>query len=120
MDLYDQILAIEMPAVVNPDFRKESRKAWAAGIRTLFKQIGLKGISVTAPRYSMAQAIDIRLPRDINCAKRDELDRRRRAKEHLTRIVLAAYPGTSTTAATACRTISIIVCLCIRRNAAHG
>lgn len=42
--------------------RSASRKVQAAAARALFKQLGLKGISVTAPNYSMAQAVHIHLP----------------------------------------------------------
>jgi hypothetical protein len=38
------------------------RKDLAAAARKLFKLLGLKGISVTAPNYSMAQSVDVRLP----------------------------------------------------------
>ena len=31
--------------------------------RQLFKRLGLKGISVTCPNYSMAQSVDVRLPK---------------------------------------------------------
>ena len=39
------------------------RKQQAALARQLFKQLGLKGISVTAPNYSMAQSVDVRPPK---------------------------------------------------------
>lgn len=39
------------------------RKEQAALARKLFKQLGLKGISVTTPNYSMAQSVDVALPR---------------------------------------------------------
>jgi hypothetical protein len=42
--------------------RSAPRKVRAAAARALFKQMGLKGISVTAPNYSMAQAVHIHLP----------------------------------------------------------
>lgn len=32
-------------------------------LRKLFSRLGLKGISVTAPNYSMAQAVDVKLPK---------------------------------------------------------
>ncbi len=102
-DLYDQILATELPAVINPAFRKESRKTWAVGVRALFKRLGLKGISVTAPRYSMAQSIDIGFPwrsctdpvhADFSKNNSDCADCSRvwKAKNHVEKIILAAYP----------------------------
>lgn len=39
-----------------------SRKEFAASVRQTFRALGIKGISVTAPNYSMAQGIDIRIP----------------------------------------------------------
>lgn len=43
--------------------RSIPRKEQAALARKLFKQLGLKGISVTAPNYSMAQSVNVNLPR---------------------------------------------------------
>ena len=59
----DQIINAPLPAFrgnIRPLYRKE----WAAQVRKLFRDMQLTGISVTAPSYSMAQSIDIRLPRD--------------------------------------------------------
>lgn len=39
-----------------------TRKEIAKLTRQLFSKLGLRGISVTAPNYSMAQSIDITLP----------------------------------------------------------
>lgn len=38
------------------------RKEQARLARRLFRDLELKGISVTTPSYSMAQAVDVRLP----------------------------------------------------------
>ena len=43
--------------------RSATRKVQAAAARALFKQLGLKGISVTAPNYSMASMVHVNLPR---------------------------------------------------------
>ena len=67
LPLHPTLLAIEavdLNAV--PVFlldRSARRKVRAASARALFKQLGLKHISVTAPDYSMAQAVHVRLPR---------------------------------------------------------
>lgn len=37
----------------------------------LLKSLGVKGVSVTAPNYSMASSIDIRLPRRDDCVGAD-------------------------------------------------
>lgn len=39
------------------------RKEQAKLARRLFKQLGLKGISVTTPNHSMAQGVDVKLPK---------------------------------------------------------
>lgn len=38
------------------------RKEQARLARELFKRLGVKGISVTTPNYSMAQSVDVRIP----------------------------------------------------------
>ena len=43
--------------------RSVPRKELAAEARKLFKMLAIKGISVTAPNYSMAQAVDVTIPR---------------------------------------------------------
>jgi hypothetical protein len=64
LELHAKLLTVNEGAVpvISRD-RSLPRKELAALVRRLFRQLGLKGISVTAPNYSMAQAIDIRLPR---------------------------------------------------------
>ena len=103
MNLYDQILGTELPTVINPNFRKESRKTWAQGVRALFKSLGFKGISVTAPNYSMASSIRISFPssgcqnpihnepysRYLDCAL---CAKERAAKQKAVAIILAAFP----------------------------
>ncbi len=62
--LLARLRAIDLDSVPVSDFgRCERRKDRAKAFRALFKQLGLKGISVTAPNYSMAQSVDVRLPR---------------------------------------------------------
>jgi hypothetical protein len=58
------ILDAPLPGVRNPSLRREPRKVIAAEVRSLLRSMGLKGISVTAPNYSMARSIDIRTPRN--------------------------------------------------------
>jgi hypothetical protein len=43
--------------------RSTPRKEQAKLARDLFKSLGLKGISVTTPNYSMASTVSVRLPR---------------------------------------------------------
>ncbi len=38
------------------------RKEQARLARELFKKLGIKGLSVTTPNYSMAQCVDVRVP----------------------------------------------------------
>lgn len=43
--------------------RYAPRKQQAVAARTLFRQLGLKGISVTVPVYSMACSVHVRIPK---------------------------------------------------------
>jgi hypothetical protein len=58
------ILDAPMPSPRNVTLRRAERKVIAAEVRKLFREMGLKGISVTAPNYSMARSIDVRTPRN--------------------------------------------------------
>lgn len=59
----EAIEALDLDTVTPRLFsRSTSRILRAAAARGLFKTLGLKGISVTAPSYSMAQAVHVRLP----------------------------------------------------------
>lgn len=63
-----QLFAVNLAEVpVMTEDRHCRRKETAKLLRTLLSRIGVKGVSVTAPNYSMAQAIDVRLP-----SRRDE------------------------------------------------
>lgn len=102
--VYDSILATPLPNLIDNKARRWYRKERAAKVRELFKSLGIKGVSVTAPSYSMAQAIHIRVPylgehdhisayndyptrqRCPHCKKRTD------AEHHLEKIILAAYP----------------------------
>ncbi len=98
-----------------PEFRARirqwPRKEWAEEIRSLLKYLGIKGISVTAPNYSMASSINIRLPampteyapehEDLHyklwCKGKAGIEcpdcaRRQEAKKKLAAIILAAFP----------------------------
>lgn len=73
--IFDQIITTPLPAVRNSDMRKLSRKEWAVAVRKLLKDLGLKGISVTTPSYSMAQTIHVTLP-DLGIGNDDEAHNR--------------------------------------------
>jgi hypothetical protein len=57
------IIDAPLPPVRRERLRHEERKVWAREVRALFKALGLTGISVTTPSYSMAHSIDITLPK---------------------------------------------------------
>ncbi len=63
MKTYAQIHAVDIASVpvVSTD-RCIPRKEQALLARQLFKRLGIQGVSVTAPNYSMAQAVDVRVP----------------------------------------------------------
>lgn len=79
------------------------RKEQAALARKLFKQLGLKGISVTTPNYSMASCVDVTIPRrdDFTRDERGEIDYRNdpvciannEAQKRVEAILLAAFPN---------------------------
>ena len=61
--LYAQINAIDLSSVpVMSRDRMIERKEQARLARDLFRRLGLRGISVTAPNYSMAQSVHVRVP----------------------------------------------------------
>lgn len=63
METYAQIHAIDLQHVpVMTADRTIPRKQQALLARQLFKRLGIKGVSVTAPNYSMAQSVDVRVP----------------------------------------------------------
>lgn len=63
MNLYEQIAAVKLDRVpVMSHERCIPRKEQAKLARQLFAKLGIKGVSVTAPNYSMAQSVDVRVP----------------------------------------------------------
>jgi hypothetical protein len=95
------ILRADLPPVRNPDLRKERRTVWAKAIRRLLADLGIKGVSITTPHYSMAHSIDIKLPagtpHDRGAADHEYRDcpmcqERNRAQDRITQIILAAFP----------------------------
>lgn len=62
---FAQVAAVNLDAVpVMSTNRSLPRKEQAALARQLFKQLGIKGVSVTTPNYSMAQSVDVSLPHE--------------------------------------------------------
>lgn len=65
-NLIDAIMAIDdtwtIPVMTTD--RHINRKEQAVMARELFKQLGLKGISVRTPNYSMASTVDVTIPRE--------------------------------------------------------
>lgn len=63
-ELHEKLATIDITTIpVLSRDRSIPRKEQAALARSLFKSLGLRGISVTAPNYSMARSVDIRLPK---------------------------------------------------------
>ena len=94
-------LDITTAPVMSQD-RSLPRKEQAALARKLFRQLGLKGISVTAPNYSMAQSVDVRMPKREDYALDAygmvlEGDAARlannEARERLEAVLLSAFPN---------------------------
>ena len=85
--------------------RRASRKELAAAARALFKRLAIRGVSVTAPNYSMAQAVDVAVPCRDDYTVRDPdgsvdwpNDPAARAnvaaRDKVEQILLRAFPGT--------------------------
>lgn len=79
--------------------RHATRKAKAAVVRQLLKDLGIEDVSVTAPSYSMAQAIHISVPDSSHLVHGDRefrecprCRRRHAARERIERLILAAFP----------------------------
>ncbi len=81
--------------------RSIPRKELAKSARSLFKKLGLDGISVTAPSYSMASSVHISVPvrRDVRIVD-DTYDRtcpayiaNAQAREKLEKILAVAFPN---------------------------
>jgi hypothetical protein len=101
--LLQAILDAPLPAFRRTGLRREERKVRAAAVRKLFRDMGLKGISVTAPNYSMAQSIDVRTPRNeseptvkdehgLDVLHPEYLAARNAVLARVERIILAAFP----------------------------
>lgn len=68
-DRLKQIDVEQVPAM--SEDRGICRKEQARLTRELFKKLGLKGISVTTPMYSMASTVDVRIPKQLGEMRRD-------------------------------------------------
>lgn len=63
MDVLTQIFSVNLDNIpVMTRDRFIPRKEQAKLARELFKRLGIKGVSVTAPNYSMAQSVDVKVP----------------------------------------------------------
>lgn len=66
---YQSIIRANLPTANRTVTRQShDRKAWAAAVRAMLRNLGIKAVSVTAPSYSQAHSIDIRLPRYAEAA----------------------------------------------------
>lgn len=75
--------------------RNGNRVARAREVRKFFKELGIKGCSVTAPNYSMASTIEIRSPRFQYVPENPTLNSRNtRIRTLLETVLIAAYPNT--------------------------
>lgn len=63
-DTIRQIMTASEPTPNHAPIRNLARKQISDHVRALLKSLGIKGVSVTTPNYSMAQSIDISLPDD--------------------------------------------------------
>ena len=63
MNTFEQIDAVKLDRVpIMSRDRSIPRKEQASLARFLFKKLRIQGLSVTTPRYSMANCVDVRVP----------------------------------------------------------
>lgn len=62
LDFHRQLAVAVLPEAASDVPRNLPCKEFAKVVRAFFKQIGLSGISVRTPNYSMAMGIEIRIP----------------------------------------------------------
>lgn len=96
------ILDAPLPAMRRADLRRQERKEWAKAVRKLMKDMGLVGVSVTTPSYSMASSIEVRLPEAAahergwqsghDFATCPTCQQRNRAERRIVDIIVAAFP----------------------------
>jgi hypothetical protein len=104
MQLHAKLAAVDITEIPTLTLdRCISRKDQAKLARELFRKLGLKGISVTAPNYSMASTVDVSLPKrcdhDMEIVERDGNHGRDPAHQancaagrRIEAILLAAFP----------------------------
>lgn len=98
-ETYAAIEAVDLAAVpVVCTVRSTPRKEQAALARGLLKKLGVKGVSVTTPSYSMASVVEVRLPQfgregmtDAEVAA--EYEEHRAAERKLSHILAVAFPN---------------------------
>jgi DNA polymerase III sliding clamp (beta) subunit (PCNA family) len=100
--LLQAIIDTQIPRPRRADLRREPRKVWAKSVRSLFRDLGLSGISVRAPRYSQASSIDITIPGQVahetspmrghDFATCPLCRQEHAAERHIERLVVGAFP----------------------------
>lgn len=98
-DVRAHILAAKLPEPKGEAIRSLPLKEIAAKLRGLFAELGIKGISVTAPRYSMAHSVDVDVPRiewespaESEAEQQGRRDHAVAVRRKVEAIILAAYP----------------------------
>ena len=101
--LHAALAKVDLSKVPVMTTERGNRKLRASLARELFRKLGLKGISVTAPNYSMAQSVHVRQPerqdRELNEEGFYDADgavniANREAADKIESILLAAMPNT--------------------------
>jgi hypothetical protein len=89
------IIAAPVPDVVNPKERGLERKQIASDIRQLLKKLGIKGVGVTVPNYSMASTVHIRVPHVELTEEQSKTPRDAAGNYQRTPVAEAAHRGRS-------------------------
>src|SRR5262249_10228421 len=103
--LHARLAGIDPAAVaVVTTQRRPGRKELAAMARGLFARLALQGVSVTAPSYSMAQGVEVGLPRRLDLSPLNAQESafacparvaNREAERRVQAILYTAFPGTT-------------------------
>lgn len=112
--IYDKILSIDLDKIQVVTTRRIYHKDFAQQLRELLRSLGINSrmVSVTAPNYSMAVAIDVKVPQiaaEMTYKEREALspeeyakseqkhiqqeEYRYKATKHMRDIILKAFPG---------------------------
>lgn len=73
--------------------RRPGRKVLAAEARKVLRSLGIRGVSVTAPNYSMAQSVSVAIPHFEELNDENRWPERAALRTKVEAILFAAFPN---------------------------